>query len=187
MVSVAAMASRVEALETVVMEHASRIDELQEQISLLIARQHQPDTSADESTAARGSQPGSSAEPEVYPLAVQRSHPANRVVKYYVLTVSVREDSMEGVYTAYSDYVWAVKDHSQTDWEGRGKIPFAEGVASQSFLSRNEAEAHYRSQTGLSAEEQVPYRRTARAGQRAQASRAPTTEAVRQTLVVDAA
>ena len=166
MVSAAAMASRVDALETVVMEQradtvvmASRIDELQQQISQLLARLDQPDTSAGESTAALGSQPGTPGEPEVYPLTVEHSHPRLRVARYYVLTVAVRQDAIEGIYTVYSDYVWAVKDHSQTDWEGRGNIPYAQGVVSQSFLSRNEAEAHYRSQTGLAADQPIPYRR----------------------------
>ena len=184
MVSVAAMASRVEALETVILEHASHIDELQRQISQLMARLPQPDTSADESTAARGSQPGSSAEPEVYPLAVEHSHPANRVRKYYVVTVSVREDALEGIFTDYADFCYAVKDHSQTEWTGRGNIPFGRGVVSQSFAARSEAEAHYRSETGLAADQPVPYRRTAPASR--QGRRSPMIEPVRPTLVVNA-
>ena len=184
MVSVAEIARRVEALETVILEHASLIDDLQAQVSQLMARLPQPDTSADESTAARGSQAGSSAEPGVYPLAVEHSHPVNRVRKYYVVTVSVREDALEGIFTDYADYVYAVKDHSQTEWSGRGSIPFARGVSSQSFPSQGEAEAHYRSQTGLAADLPVPYRRSTPASR--QRRRSPMVEVVRPpTLRVD--
>ena len=181
MVALPALVSRVEQLETVALEQASRIDDLEEMIRGLVARLPQPESSADEAVVA---QPGSSEEPEVFPLAVDHLHPVNRVRKYYVVVVSVREDALEGIYTEYGDYCYAVKDHSQTDWSGRGNIPFARGVASHSFAARSEAEAYFRSETGLSAEEPVPYRRTAPASR--QLRRTPTTEPVRQTLVVNA-
>ena len=160
-------------METVVLEQASRIDDLEEMIRGLVARLPQPGSSAEEAVVARLPQPGSSAEAEVCPLAVSHPHPVNRVRKYYVVTVSVREDALEGIFTDYADFCYAVKDHSQTDWSGRGKIPFARGVASQSFAARSEAEAHFRSETGLPADQPVPYRRTAPASR--QLRRTPTT------------
>ena len=137
---------------------------------------------------ARLPQPGSSEKPEVFPLAVDRPAPVNRVIKYYVVTVSVREDALEGIYTEYGDYCYAVKDHSQTEWQGRGNIPFARGVVSQSFPGRSEAETYFRSETGLSAEEPIPYRRTGPASRqlRRHSSSTPMIEPKRQTLLVNA-
>ena len=166
MVALAELQARVEQLEAVV-------NDLQEQISQL--RQRQPDTSAGASTAAPGSQPGSSAEPGEYPLAVEHSHPRTRARKYYVVTVAVREDALPGIFTDYEDYVYAVKDHSQTEWSGRGPIPFHRGVVSKSFQTQAEAEAHYRSETGLPADQAVPYRRTTPAPVSRQTRRSPTT------------
>ena len=173
MVALAELQARVEQLEAAVIDQASTINDLQEQISQL--RQRQPDTSAGASTAAPGSQPGSSAEPGEYPLAVEHSHPRTRARKYYVVTVAVREDALEGIFTDYEDYVYAVKDHSQTDWSGRGPIPFHRGVVSKSFPTQAEAEEHYRSQTGLPADQAVPYRRTIPAPVSRELRRSPTT------------
>ena len=65
---VSQLARAEEAHRMELLEHASQLDDLLErlnrvelQISELMARQRQPDTSAEESTAARGSQPGNSA------------------------------------------------------------------------------------------------------------------------------
>ena len=67
-------------------------------------------------------------------------HPAGRVAKYYVVTAGAEV----GIFTNYTRYAESVRDHMQT-WSGRGKIPFAAGVDSLSFLSRAEAENHFES------------------------------------------
>ena len=72
-----------------------------------------------------------------------------------MVTRSVKPAFPVGVYACYELYCQCVKDDN-VKWTGRGKIPFAKGCESLSFLSPVEAENHYRHEAGDSSGT-VPY------------------------------
>ena len=76
------------------------------------------------------------------PVGVSRDHPpAGSVRKWYVVTTPA-PGRLPGLYHTWSAFADAVRD-PEFYFSGKSKLPFAAGTRSESFPTRQEAEAHW--------------------------------------------